>query len=154
MNKIGIIKKARLLRKEDTKTERILWKTLRGTKLGVRFRRQHPIDMYILDFYSPKSKLCVELDGSPHKMKENKEYDEIREEYLRIKGIKTLRFWNSEIEKDMDAVLEKIRKESDFSPLKNYYLGEGSGVREKFIFVRIIPLTPCSPLQSTREGKN
>ncbi|OGI64663.1 hypothetical protein A3H53_03435 [Candidatus Nomurabacteria bacterium RIFCSPLOWO2_02_FULL_40_10] len=117
MNKIGIIKKARLLRKEDTKTERILWKTLRGTKLGVRFRRQHPIDMYILDFYSPKSKLCVELDGSPHKMKENKEYDEIREEYLRIKGIKTLRFWNSEIEKDMDAVLEKIRKESDFSPL-------------------------------------
>ncbi len=114
---MGIIKKARFLRKEDTKAEKILWKALRGNKLQSKWRRQHPIDMYILDFYSPKLHLCIEIDGSVHKIKENKKYDALREEYLRIKGIKTLRFWNSEVEKDIDAVLKKIKKMSNLSPL-------------------------------------
>lgn len=109
MSKIGIVTKARYLRKEETKAEKILWRALRGNKLGVKWRRQHPIDMYILDFYSPQINLCVELDGSPHKAKENKEYDKYREEYLKNKNIKTLRFWNSEIEKNIDTVLEKIK---------------------------------------------
>ncbi len=83
----------------------------------MKWRRQHPIDMYILDFYSPKLNLCIELDGSLHKTKENKEYDEIREEYLRSKSIRTLRFWNSEIEKDLYEVLEKIKEVVHFQPL-------------------------------------
>ena len=117
MQKIGIIKKARHLRREDTKAEKILWKALRGNKLQSKWRRQHPIDMYILDFYSPKLHLCIEIDGSIHKIEENKEYDEMRKEYLRIKGIETIRFWNSEVEKNVDAVLAKIREVSNFSPL-------------------------------------
>ncbi len=117
MQKIGIIKKARNLRREYTKAENILWKALRGNKFGVKWRRQHPIDMYILDFYSPKLNLCIELDGSPHKIKENKEYDATRGEYLKIKGIKTIRFWNSEIEKDIDAVLEEIKRVGNSSLL-------------------------------------
>lgn len=83
MSKIGIITKARHLRREKTKEEKILWETLRGNKLGIRWRRQHPIDMYILDFYSPQISLCIELDGSPHNIKENKEYDKAREKYLK-----------------------------------------------------------------------
>jgi cyclase len=117
MAKIGIIGKARILRKENTEAEKILWKSLRGNKLGVRWRRQHPIDMYILDFYSPTTKLCIELDGSVHKIKENKEYDSAREKYLKIKGIRTIRFWNSDIEKNIGTVLDKIDREMDSSPL-------------------------------------
>ena len=109
MTKEGIIRKARILRKGDTKAEKMLWKKLRDNKLGTKWRRQHPIDMYILDFYCPQIKLCIELDGSTHNIKENKEYDKTRDEYLKSKNIKTLRFWNSEIEKNIDAVLEKIK---------------------------------------------
>lgn len=110
MNKIGIIKKARFLRKEDTKAEQILWKTLRGNKLGIKWRRQHPIDMYILDFYSPQINLCIELDGSVHRNQDSKEYDHARENYLKSKNISVLRFWNGEIEKDLNNVIDKIRK--------------------------------------------
>lgn len=109
MAKERIITKARQLRKEDTSAEKLLWKKLRGNKLGVKWRRQHPIDMYILDFYCPKAKLCIELDGSVHTSKENREYDKMRNLYLKNKNIKTLRFWNSEVEKDLDGVLEKIK---------------------------------------------
>lgn len=110
MLKMGIITKARHLRKENTNAEKILWKELRGNKLGVKWRRQHPIDMYVLDFYSPQVNLCIELDGSPHNIKEIKEYDAIREQYLKNKNIKIIRFWNGEVEKDSVKVLEKIRR--------------------------------------------
>lgn len=114
MSKIGIITKARRLRREDTKVEKILWKELRGNKLGVKWRRQHPIDMYILDFYSPQINLCIELDGSVHNIKETKEYDSIREKYLKNRNIRILRFWNREVEKDLGGVLEKIREHCSF----------------------------------------
>ncbi|OGI59786.1 hypothetical protein A2814_00350 [Candidatus Nomurabacteria bacterium RIFCSPHIGHO2_01_FULL_38_19] len=115
MQKQGIIKKARILRRENTKAEKILWKELRGYKLGVKWRRQHPIDMYILDFYSPQTNLCVELDGSIHNIKENKEYDNVREKYLKNRNIKIIRFWNREVEKNLGKVLEKIREHCDFA---------------------------------------
>ena len=60
------ITKARYLRKEETETEKILWEEIRNSRLGIKFRRQHPIDMYILDFYAPEIKLAIELDGSIH----------------------------------------------------------------------------------------
>lgn len=112
MGKIGIVKKARTLRREYTEAEKILWEELRGYKLGIKWRRQHPMDMYILDFYCPKVDLCIELDGSPHKIKENKDYDDQRETYLKNRGIKTIRFWNSEVDKNLGEVLEKIREET------------------------------------------
>ena len=109
MAKYGIIKKARILRKEYTKAEKILWQELRENKTGFKWRRQHPVDMYILDFYCPPLKLCIELDGSIHKIKENKECDKEREEYLKNKGIKTIRFWNDEVENNLKEVLGKIK---------------------------------------------
>ena len=110
MVRFKIILKARNLRKEQTKTEQILWKTLRNNSQGVKWRRQHPVDMFILDFYAPKIKLAIELDGSTHSKKENKEYDEARTQYLESKNINLLRFWNSEIERDLERALIKIKQ--------------------------------------------
>jgi len=110
MTKLTTIVKARHLRQEETKVEKILWEKLRNRKLGLKFRRQHPIDMYILDFYVPEIKFGIELDGSIHNIKENKEYDKERTEYLRSKNIKILRFQNSEIENNLDMVLNKIKE--------------------------------------------
>jgi len=92
MSKLQAMTKARYLRKEETEAEKILWEEIRNNKLGVKFRRQHPIDKFIIDFYAPKIKLAIELDGEIHK--ENKEYDKMRTEYLNSKNIKVLRFWN------------------------------------------------------------
>ena len=110
MTKLKTIIKARYLRKEETKAEKILWQELRDNKIGIKFRRQHPVDMYILDFYAPKIKLSIELDGSTHNIKENKEYDIERTIYLESKYINELRFWNSEIENNLTATLNIIKK--------------------------------------------
>jgi len=109
MAKLKTITKARYLRHEETKAEKILWEALRNKKLGVKFRRQHPIDKFILDFYAPEIKLGIELDGFSHK--ENTEYDKLRTEYLKSKGIKIIRFWNSEIENNLKEVIFKIKEE-------------------------------------------
>ncbi len=107
MTKVQNITKARYLRREETRAEKMLWEALRNRKLGIKFRRQHPLEKFVLDFYAPKIKLAIELDGSPHK--ENFEYDSSRTEYLKSQDIKVLRFWNNEIEKNLGEVLDKIR---------------------------------------------
>lgn len=110
MAKLKTIIKARYLRREETKAEKILWKALRNNNLGVKWRRQHPVDMFIIDFYAPKIKLAIELDGSTHNLKENKEYDQDRTDYLNLKYITVLRFWNNEVENNLSTVLDKIQK--------------------------------------------
>ena len=102
--------KARYLRKSETKEEIILWKELRNNKLGIKFRRQHPIDVFVIDFYAPKIKLAIELDGSQHTNKNTKEYDEMRTEFLKSKDITVLRFWNNELKKDLNNVINKIQE--------------------------------------------
>ncbi|MEK7635054.1 MAG: endonuclease domain-containing protein [Patescibacteria group bacterium] len=102
----------RELRKNQTKTEEILWWYLRGQKLGVKFKRQHSIGGYILDFYCPEKKLIIELDGEVHNTKEAREYDEVRDKYFRELDYKILRFENREVENDIEKVLEKIEKET------------------------------------------
>jgi len=109
MAKVNLIIKARYLRHQETNAEKILWEELRDRKLGVKFRRQHPLDKFILDFYAPEIKLAIELDGSLHK--ENREYDKLRTEYLNSHGIKIIRFWNSEVENNLLEVMRKIKDE-------------------------------------------
>jgi len=100
--------RARVLRKELTPAERKLWSALRGNKLnGVSFRRQHAIGNYIVDFVSIKKKLIVELDGSQHL--EQAEYDEERTRYLESQGYRVIRFWNNQVEKEMDSVIRVIK---------------------------------------------
>jgi very-short-patch-repair endonuclease len=97
------------LRKNQTPQEVFLWARLRRSQLGFKFKRQHSIGPYILDFYCPDKKLAIEIDGSQHL--ENKEYDNERNNYLLVLEIKTLRFWNNEVNKNMAGVLQKITNE-------------------------------------------
>jgi very-short-patch-repair endonuclease len=92
-----------------TETERIMWRRLRGRKLnGLKFRRQHPIDIFIADFYCHEKKLIVELDGGIHDTNEQKDYDDGRSFELEEKGFKILRFRNEEVTNGIDQVLIKI----------------------------------------------
>ncbi len=102
---------ARKLRKSSTPHERILWKHLRNANLdGIKFRRQQPIDHYIVDFVSFEIRLIIELDGSQHFENES---DKIRDEYLTQNKFRILRFWNNEITENLDNVLQKIWSECE-----------------------------------------
>ncbi len=95
------------LRNNSTVHERILWSYLRGRNLGYKFQRQHSIGPYITDFYCAQKRLVIELDGHQHI--ENKEYDLERTNYLESLKYKVLRFWNDEINNNMEGVILKIR---------------------------------------------
>ena len=100
-------KNSRRLRKNMTDVERILWKEVRGSQLlGYKFRRQHPIDNYIVDFVCLELKIIIELDGSHHF--EQAEYDYIRSNYLMGKGFRVLRFWNNDVLYNVEGVLITI----------------------------------------------
>ena len=100
----------RLLRKTETTSERILWKKLRGKQLdGYRFRQQHGYGPYILDFYCPSLRLCIELDGEVHEQECVKLKDEDRTSFLRQQRIHVLRIKNEEVENNIEEVLMKIR---------------------------------------------
>jgi len=101
----------RFLRKNSTKAEQVLWNELRGKKLGVKFRRQHGVGRYILDFYCSSKKLSIEIDGGIHKISENKEYDQERTDFVRNLGIKELRFSNEEVQNNLSHVINAIRDE-------------------------------------------
>lgn len=96
----------RILRKNSTPEEDKLWEYLRNKKLGQKFKRQYSISGYIVDFYCPGKRLVIEIDGGQHI--QNKEYDKNRTKLFNDLDIKVIRFWNSEIEKDIDTVLNKI----------------------------------------------
>lgn len=101
----------RALKINMTEPEKLLWSHIRRDVLGVRFRRQYGIGNYIADFYCPKLKLVIELDGSQHYTKEGLEYDKIRENYMSEFGIKTIRFSNFDVMRNIEGVLELIKME-------------------------------------------
>ncbi len=101
--------RARILRRNLTIPEKMLWRRLRAHRLaGAGFRRQHPIGPYIVDFCAPRKKVVIELDGEPHTAQ--KEYDSARSDYLAGLGFTVIRFWNHEVVEDIEAVLKKIRE--------------------------------------------
>ena len=101
--------KVRQLRKNMTDSERVLWSRLRSKQLlGVQFYRQKPIGEYIVDFYAPKTKLVVEVDGSQHLEREQAEKDGYRDKYLSTVGLNVLRFNSREVIEETDAVVEVI----------------------------------------------
>ncbi len=104
-----LLEAARELRKNQTDAEHLLWNILRNRQIAdYKFRRQHPIGKFILDFYCHERKLAIELDGGQHNEQEQKEYDEARTEWLKEQGVEVLRFWNNEVLKMTEAVVEKI----------------------------------------------
>ncbi len=101
----------RLLRHDMTPSERMLWKHISDKQLdGWRFRRQHGFGPYVLDFYCPVLKLCIEVDGEIHQRTDVVEKDKERTSFLENNGIKVIRFTNDEIENDISDVLERIRR--------------------------------------------
>src|SRR5205823_1999983 len=99
--------RARDLRWHMTPAEQTLWEELRGRKLaGLRFRCQHPVGSFILDFYCPACKLVVELDGSVHN--DRSERDDARTRQLESYGYRMLRFRNDEVLADLESVLRRI----------------------------------------------
>ena len=99
--------RARGLRRTQTDAEHKLWQQLRGRQVGAaKFRRQHPIGPYFADFCSVEDRLVVELDGGQHA--ETRETDEKRTAFLEAHGFHVLRFWDHEVLKEMQSVLERI----------------------------------------------
>ncbi len=107
-----IFLKAKELRDSMTTAEQILWEAVKGNKLnGLKFRRQHPIGLYIVDFYNHKNKLVIELDGGYHENEEQKIKDIEREKNLNFNGLKVIRFKNELVINNLPFVLEKINEE-------------------------------------------
>jgi len=92
-----VFRNAARLRKNMTDPEKKLWEYLKTQPLGYKFRRQHPISKYILDFYCHKLRLSIEVDGGYHLTKEQREIDNQRTEFLKSVGITEIRFTNQEI---------------------------------------------------------
>jgi len=101
-------KRAKELRSNSTVPERILWDALRGRNVGgLKFRRQHPIEPYIVDYYCADARLVVELDGDSHNGRE--EYDRERSDHLRRLGLTIMRVANDDVSNNLDGVAEAIR---------------------------------------------
>ncbi len=99
------------LRSNATPAESLLWKGLQNSQLeGRKFRRQHSIGPYILDFYCPAEKLCVEVDGQMHFGSSGVLYDGERTQYLNNLGIQVIRFENKIVFQNPEGVLEEIKR--------------------------------------------
>jgi very-short-patch-repair endonuclease len=100
---------AKVLRVGMTDGERRLWSRLRSEQLGVKFRRQHPLGSYVLDFVCLDPKLAIEIDGSQHL--DQSGYDERRDSFVSAQGFRVLRFWANEVLAQTDAVVMRILDE-------------------------------------------
>jgi very-short-patch-repair endonuclease len=107
-----IFDNARKNRERNTEAEKVLWEALRLKRLdGYKFRNQHPISDYIVDFYCHTARLAIEVDGEYHAIEDQKDYDLRRTEALKNSGIMVLRFSNEEVLKDLESVLTSIRSQ-------------------------------------------
>jgi very-short-patch-repair endonuclease len=108
-NKSTQTEKRGMLRRSMSKAEVLLWTHLsRKQMLGYKFRRQYGVDKFVVDFYCPKLKLAIEIDGPSHAEQEGVAYDKMRQSYIEGLGIQFVRFQNDEIYEDMQSVLESI----------------------------------------------
>jgi len=94
-----------------TQAESLLWEALKGKQLdGLKFRRQHPVHLYIADFYCHKLRLIIEIDGAYHNFEKQQLLDKQRTLDLESQGLKVIRFTNWEVENNLKGVLIRIRK--------------------------------------------
>ena len=112
-----IAHQAKVFRKDSTEAEKLLWPYLKAKRFrGYKFRRQEPIGKFIADFVCYEKKIIIELDGSPHL--EQKERDRERDDWLKANGFRVLRFWNNELQDNLEGVLNIIREQLE-SPSPN-----------------------------------
>ena len=109
-NRAQTVQRAKQLRRDMTDAERKLWLRLNVRQLGgIKFRKQVPVDPYIADFACLEHRLIIELDSGQHD--ENRAKDERRTRYLEAKGYRVLRFWNTDVMRNIDGVVEAIARE-------------------------------------------
>ena len=113
--------RAREMRHPQTPAEMTLWHALRNRQIGFKFRRQHPVDRFIIDFYCAEARLLIEVDGDSHLEPDQEEYDKARTEYLEELGYKVIRFTNNDVRYNVSAVADEILRnvESRIIDLKN-----------------------------------
>ena len=100
---------ARTLRRNQTRAELWIWQALRDRRFsGFKLRRQVPIGPYIVDFYCHQKKLVIELDGGQHNIGNAIQYDLRRSHFLQLQGLQVIRFWNNDVLKQKDAILQRI----------------------------------------------
>lgn len=103
--------RARDLRRKLTLPEGLMWIALRGRKLaGLRFRRQHPLGPYILDFYCDEARLAIEVDGESHSHPDRMRHDARRTEWLETQGVRVVRIPAKDVLADLDGVLGHVRR--------------------------------------------
>jgi very-short-patch-repair endonuclease len=129
------IVRARQFRKKETCAEKLMWRWLRARRFNAyKFRRQHPLDDYYLDFFCEEAELAIELDGSQHGYPDRQAHDARREEILKSRGIKVLRFWNSHLRRDAQSVRDTIFCELQKRaphPLPDYTRPMGAGEKSQ-----------------------
>ncbi len=104
-----LVQVARILRKQDTWAEKLMWSWLRDRRFSrYKFRRQHPYPPYVLDFFSFEAMLNIELDGSQHGVRGQQQSDVERDTWLEARGIKVLRFWNGRLQREKATIREAI----------------------------------------------
>lgn len=108
MNTIKEKEKRRLLRRNETPEEKLVWSMLRANKTGMRWRRQVSIGVYVADFYCPSKKLVIELDGKQHLS--NVEHDQIRDGFFKSLGITVIRIPNEILNSDLEIIYQKINQ--------------------------------------------
>jgi very-short-patch-repair endonuclease len=107
----AILTRARELRRPMTPQEAKLWNRLRGKQLyGIKFRRQHPIFRFVLDFFCYQHQLVIEIDGGHHADSDQQDYDEARTEWLEEHGMRVIRFTNRDIDTNIEGVLQEIAR--------------------------------------------
>ena len=103
----------RVLRNDPTTAERILWKHIKNSQLGYKFRRQQGVGPYIVDFYCPEKFIVVELDGWIHGEEEHKEKDQKRQVFLEQQGLTVVRYRNEQIRYELPSVLKDLKRRCD-----------------------------------------
>ena len=110
-NKTEYTQRRQTLRNNMTAPEQRLWQILRNQQMGVKFRRQHGIGHYIVDFYCPEKKLVIEVAGNSHSTEEAQHYDKVREDFMLSLQITTMRFTNHDVMTNLDAIYQQIEKQ-------------------------------------------
>jgi len=153
---------ARSLRKSATWAEKELWRHLRNNKMaGLKFRRQQCLGSYVLDFYCPQKRVNIEIDGGQHDMPEQRQHDQKREAFLCLEGIRTIRFWNSQIRENLPGILERIRMELENNPSPQSSPPRGEEAGGGHIPTKEVPFhltgfnkTVPSPLRGEGQGES
>jgi very-short-patch-repair endonuclease len=113
----AIVNRSRELRQPLTPPEQKLWQRLRNRQLfGLKFRRQHPIDPFVVDFFCHQHQLVIEIDGHHHAEPAQQRYDQARTEWLEQRGMRVIRFTNRDVDTNIEGVLAEIARQCGVDP--------------------------------------